>query len=161
DRISVLTGDWRDVPSLFPPCSFDLVFANPPYRSVGTGKVSPRSEVFLAKHMAQGGWEALLKAAAWALRAKGMLCLIYHADGLVSLMACLRQAHLEPKSLRLVHSFVGSEAEFALVSARREGREGLKVLPPLILYSRKGNRPTPELEAIYGSFRPAPEGNLS
>jgi len=160
-RISVLKADWSDVPSLFPPCSFDLVFANPPYRSVGTGKVSPRGEVFLAKHIPQGGWEALLRASAWALKAKGMLCLISHASGLVSLMVRLRQAHLEPKSLWLVHSFAGSEAESAVVSAGKEGREGLRVLPPLILYSEKGNRPTPDLKAIYGSFRSAQEGSVS
>jgi len=158
-RIFVLAEDWRNVPSLFPPHSFDLVFANPPYRSVGSGRVSPRGEVSLAKHGPQGRLESLVKAAVWVLKAKGTLSLIYHANGLVPLMACVRQAHLEPKSLRLVHSFFGSEAEFALVSARKEGREGLKVLPPLILYSGKGNRPSPDLEAIYGSFRSAQEGN--
>ena len=158
-RVSILVADWRDAPSLFPPYSFDLVFANPPFRSMGTGKMSPRREVALAKHGPQGGLEGLVRAASRVLKAKGTLALIYHASFLVPLMISLRQAHLEPKCLCLVHSFSESEAEFALVGARKEGKTGLRVLPPLILYSGNGDRPSPELQAIYSSFQEAEKGS--
>jgi len=158
-RIGVLVADWRNVPFLLPPSSFDLVFANPPFRSVGSGKMSPRREVALAKHSPHGGLEDLVRASSGVLKAEGTLALIYHASSLVPLMVALRQANLESKSLRLVHSFSGSEAEFALVGARKEGKAALRVLPPLILYSGKRNRPSPELEAIYSSFEATREGN--
>jgi tRNA1Val (adenine37-N6)-methyltransferase len=159
DRITVQVRDWRDASSRFPPHSFDLVFANPPFRAVGTGRVSPRAEVALAKHGPQGALKGLLKAASWVLRARGILALIYHVSSLAELVGSLRQANLEPKYLCLVHSLPESEAEFALVGACKEGRTGLKAWPPLILFSAKGGPPSPELEAIYRSFRPAREGN--
>lgn len=158
-RMAILVADWRNAPLLFAPCCFDLVFANPPFRSVGTGKMSPRGEVALAKHGPRGGLEGLARAASGVLKAKGTLALIYHANSLVPLVVSLHLANLEPKCLRLVHSFSGSEAEFALVGARKEGKAGLRVLPPLILYVGEGNRPSPELEAIYGSFEAAREGS--
>ncbi|HEX9920764.1 MAG TPA: methyltransferase domain-containing protein [Candidatus Methylomirabilis sp.] len=153
-RVSVLVADWRAGPRLLSPNSFDLVLANPPYRALGSGRSSPRPQVALAKHGPQGGLEHLLRAAFWALRARGTLALIYHCSGLAGLIVSLRQAGLEPKRLRLVHSFPESEAEFALVSARKGARPELKALSPLILYTGRGRRqPSLELEVIYGSFR--------
>ena len=154
-RVRVLVADWRKASYLFPPGSFDLVLANPPYRAAGTGRSSPRPEVALAKHGPQGGLGDLLRASSWVLEAKGTLGLIYQSSRLVDLMIRLRQDHLEPKCLRLVHSFPGSEAEFALVGARKEARLGLQVLPPLILYSEKGGSLSPEAAAIYSSFQKA------
>jgi tRNA1Val (adenine37-N6)-methyltransferase len=152
-RISVLVANWGRVSCIFPPDFFDLALANPPYRAVGTGRFSPLPEVARAKHGPQGGLEDLLKASSWALKAKGTLALIYHCSGLVHLMICMHQAGIAPKCLRLVHSFPGSEAEFALISARKGGRPGLQVLPPLILYSEKGGSPSSEVMAIYSSFQ--------
>jgi tRNA1Val (adenine37-N6)-methyltransferase len=152
-RIQVLVADWGRASHFFPPGFFDLVVANPPYRVEGTGRSSPRPEVALAKHGPQGGLQDLLKAASWVLKAKGIVALIYHASSLADLMANLREVRLEPKRLRLVHSFPGCEAEFALLSARKEARLGLQVLPPLVLFSERGGSPSSELAAIYHSFR--------
>jgi tRNA1Val (adenine37-N6)-methyltransferase len=152
-RISVLAADWGKVPSLFASDSFDLVLANPPYRTVGTGRSSPLPEVALAKHGRRGGLGELLRASSWVLKAKGTLALIYHSSGLADLMIGLRQARLEPKLLRLVHSFPESGAELALISARKGGRPGLRVSPPLILYAGRGGSPSSEMAAIYNSFR--------
>ena len=155
-RISILVADWRSTASLFPPDSFDLVLANPPYRAWGTGRLSPMKEVALAKHGPEGGLEDLLESASHVLRPGATLALIYHASALASVMVSLRRAHLEPKSCCLVHSYPESEAEFALVEARKGGRPGLKVLAPLILYSKGRTRPrslSSDLEAIYNSFQ--------
>lgn len=163
-RIRILMADWRSAPCLFSPRSFDLVLANPPYRAVGTGRLSPKPEVALAKHCPPGSLEDMVRASSWVLKSKGTFALIYHCSGLGRLMVSLCRANLEPKYLRLVHSHRESDAEFVLMAARREGRSNLKVFPPLILYSGKeDSRPSPELEAIYGFFAaPKPhEGKAS
>lgn len=154
-RVRVLVADWRTASSLFPPGSFDLALANPPYRAVGTGRSSPRPEIALAKHSPPGALEDLVKASSWVLKAKGALVLIYHSSGLAHLVMALRQSRLEPKHLCLVHSFPGSDAEFALVSARKEGRPGLQAHPPLILYSEPGGCLSPDAVSIYHSFHKA------
>jgi tRNA1Val (adenine37-N6)-methyltransferase len=46
--------------------------------------------------------------------------------------------------LRLIHSFPDSAPEMALISARRGGRRGLKVFPPLVIFRSPGNY-TPEV----------------
>ncbi|HTR44383.1 MAG TPA: hypothetical protein VMH06_01645, partial [Thermodesulfovibrionales bacterium] len=51
----------------------------------------------------------------------------------------LRPARMEMKRLRCVHSLSSSEAKMVLVEAVKEGRPGLKVERPCILYDREGH----------------------
>jgi len=46
---------------------------------------------------------------------------------------------MEMKRLRCVHSLPSSEAKMILVEAVKEGRSGLKIESPCILYDREGD----------------------
>jgi tRNA1(Val) A37 N6-methylase TrmN6 len=50
----------------------------------------------------------------------------------VDLLVRMRGFDLEPKKIRIVYPGLQTEAKLALVEASLGGREGLKVLPPLI-----------------------------
>jgi tRNA1(Val) A37 N6-methylase TrmN6 len=59
----------------------------------------------------------------------------------------MRDANLEPKRLRIVHSFGDSRASLVLVEGVKGGRSGIEVLPPLIVY-KKGKEYTAEVAAM-------------
>ena len=40
DRISIVQGDIREADRIFAPASFDLITCNPPYRAVGSGRIT-------------------------------------------------------------------------------------------------------------------------
>ncbi len=147
-KVRILRGDYRDVAGIFPPQSFDHVVSNPPYHPSGSGRVSPNRSRAQARHELTGSVEAVVDAARYLLRTKGRLWLCYPPARLASLLGCLRGYGFEPKRLRMVHGRKELPACMALLESVRGGREGLEVLPPLILY-RNGNAYTEELEGIY------------
>lgn len=149
DRVQIVEGDLRRIGALLAPASFDLVVCNPPYREVGRGRLNPDPEKGQAKHELSATLQEVIAAIRYALAPKGRACLIYHASRLADLLTRLRAERLEPKLLRSVHSFPCADAELILVEARRDGRPGLRMLPPLFLYQARGGAISPPLEEIY------------
>jgi tRNA1Val (adenine37-N6)-methyltransferase len=74
--------------------------------------------------------------------------MIFHPERLFELIDALRAENLEPKRIRFVHNDSGSVAKIVLVEAVKEGRAGLKVERPLILYNKDGSY-TAEVKAMY------------
>ena len=50
ERVAIRHADILEARKLFPPSSFDLVVANPPYRKRGSGRISPKPGRDLARH---------------------------------------------------------------------------------------------------------------
>jgi tRNA1(Val) A37 N6-methylase TrmN6 len=82
------------------------------------------------------------------LRWGGSFCLVHKPERLTDLCCTLRAAGLEPKRLREVCKQAGSAPSLLLMEARRGGKPGLTIQPPLLLRNADGS-PTAELDAIY------------
>jgi len=151
-KIKVVRGDVRQIGALALAGSFDAVVCNPPYRKSGSGRLSPNDEKQIARHEINGALPDFLRAAASLLRGKGRIALVYGAGRMIDLLAAMRQLKLEPKRLRMVHSFAGAEASLVLVEGVKDGRSGIKILPPLIVF-RRGKEYSEEVaKLIAGEF---------
>jgi len=99
-----------------------------------------------------GDLNDFLRAGAFLLRDKGQMALVYPAVRSADLIFALRQARIEPKRLRMVHSFQGAEASLLLVEGVKSGRAGVKILPPLVIYG-EDKKFTDEAAAIIAGPR--------
>lgn len=124
--------------ALPPAGSMDLVVANPPYRLPGSGRLSPSGQRTRALFETHGTLPAFAGAAARLLRTGGRSCWVYGPDRLPDLLLALRATGQEPRRLRCVHSRAHGPAARVLVEARRAGRPGLVVEPPLVLNAGQG-----------------------
>jgi tRNA1Val (adenine37-N6)-methyltransferase len=131
--------------------SFDLVLLNPPFRDPGSGRVSRHLEKRAARFEGRAGLGEFLDGAAYALGNQKSLCLVYLAEKVASLVEMLRARRLEPKRLLLVHGHASAPAKIILVEAKKNGRPGLKVEPPLLLYTEAAGG---ELTEAAGAFCP-------
>ena len=147
DRVEIVQGDVRSVEPLFAPESFDLAVCNPPYRAPRSGRINPDPEKRIARHETEGYLRDFLYAGSYLLRRGGTMALVYPATRAVDLLETMRQNGLEPKRLRLVHSFQQSPASLLLVEGVKGGRDELAIMPPLVVY-RQGKEYTAELKAI-------------
>jgi tRNA1Val (adenine37-N6)-methyltransferase len=151
-KIKIVRGDVRQIGTIAQTESFDGVVCNPPYRKPGSGRLSPNDEKQIARHEINGALPDFLRAAALLLRGKGRIALVYGAGRVIDLLAAMRQLKLEPKRLRMVHSFAGAEASLILVEGVKDGRSGIKILPPLIIF-RHGKEYSEEVvKLIAGEF---------
>jgi tRNA1Val (adenine37-N6)-methyltransferase len=138
DKIDVMKGDIREIENFIPPHSFDAVVSNPPYRRLQSGRINPEREKAQARHEILGALDDFLRAAAYALRPRGRIYLIYPARRMVELICRMREKCLEPKRCRMVHSYPATRGEFILVAGVAGGREEMAVEPPLYIYDRDG-----------------------
>ncbi len=150
DSIRIIQGDIRDLPEELSAGSCDIVTANPPYRNQDTGRVAPDDERGMARHELSGGIDDFLRAAAFLLKNGGRFYVVYLAERLAELLTKMCCFRLEPKRLRMVHSRAGEAARMVLVEGRKDGKPGMVVEAPLIIYKGEGRGYAEEVLAMYG-----------
>jgi len=121
---------------LFPEGRAALVVCNPPYRRPNTGRISPNKEKQIARHECEGTLGDFIAAGAYLLPAKSRMAVIYSAVRAVDLIDTMRRSRIEPKRVRMVHSFAETEASLVLAEGVKGGKSGVKVHAPLVIYER-------------------------
>ena len=148
ERITVLQADLTQPKELPTASTFDLIIANPPYFSTDSGAVSADSARRTARSECACTLDDLCAAAMRLLRSGGQFCLVFRIERMVELLLALRTHRLEPKRLRFVQNKADSAPSLLLLEARKDGHEGLRIEPPLILRTVDGQE-TDELKRIY------------
>lgn len=153
DRISIVQGDIREADRIFAAASFDFITCNPPYRLLGSGRVSggspdgtdPRA---IARHEILCTFDDVVLAAKKLLRTGGRLYLVHRPLRLPELFTKLCLAGIEPKRMRLVHPRTGQPPNMVLLDCVKGGAPELRVDPPLFVYGEDGGY-TEELKRLY------------
>ncbi len=146
--IEVVGGDLRRLSRRDLGGRFDAVVSNPPFRAAGRGRVCRNDGRAVARHEITLALDDLLQAARRLLDPGGRLALIYDAGRAADLLCGMRAHGLEPKRLRFVHGTARHPARMLLVEARRGGRPGVLVEPPLLLFDAQGGC-TAEAQACF------------
>ncbi len=149
ERIDIRQGDLREIEKTFRPGRFQRVVCNPPYYRIGEGRRNVTAEQAAARHEITADIEAMAAAAGWLLHKGGKLDLVYPSARLATLVAVLRDSDLEPKRLRVVHSYPGSPGKLVMIEAQKGGGEELAVLPPFFVYRRQGGEYSEEMARCY------------
>jgi tRNA1(Val) A37 N6-methylase TrmN6 len=150
-RIEILRGDVRRSSQIAAAASFDVAVCNPPYRKPTSGRLSANDERQIARHEMKGELGDFLRAANFLLRANGCMALVYSPVRLTDLLTAMREVHIEPKRLRMVHSFPGASASLILVEGVKGGRSGLNVLEPMTVYQRPNEYSEEVADVIAGA----------
>jgi tRNA1(Val) A37 N6-methylase TrmN6 len=148
-RVKMIQGDVRSVAHILPMGAFDAVVCNPPFRQAGSGRANADGEKRIARHEIKVKLADFISAGAYLLRRGGRMALVCPATRSVELLRIMSDKKIEPKRMRMVHAYAGSAAILALVEGVREGKSGLAVLPPLVVYKRP-NALTREVGAMLG-----------
>jgi tRNA1Val (adenine37-N6)-methyltransferase len=120
------------------PESFDMVTANPPYRDPGTGRLSSRADRNPARFEVRGTVEDFVAGAAYAVRNRGRVGMVFPAERLDVLLALMREHRLTPKRVCPVYSRAGEPARLVLVEARKNGGPGMVLEQGVKLYEGTG-----------------------
>jgi len=142
ERATLRTGDLRDTAALPAAGSMDYAVSNPPYFSVGSGASAAGDARQTAREETNCTLADVCAAAARILRWGGRFALVHRPERLTDLLCTLRAHGLEPKRLRFVVPAAESAPSLVLTEARRGGKSGLTVEPPLIIGS-------PEWDKVY------------
>ncbi len=147
-KLFIIKGDIKT--SLFKSGIFDVIFSNPPYFKSKSGRKSPYEIENIARRDVEFELDEFLKKVSSLLKNKGKFYLVFTALRLAELIYLLKKNKLEPKLLRLVYSYPGSEAKLVLLLAVKNAKEEIRIFSPLYIYnSPKGNY-TEEVKNMLG-----------
>ena len=128
-EIQFLCADAAEAPALLGHGAFSAAVMNPPYFVSGDWAQNPSRS--LARHDAGDTLKTFLCAAFALLKNGGKLFVIFPASALGELFASLACARLTPKRIRFVYAAAGGQALRVLIEAKKDGKPGLVVEPPL------------------------------
>ena len=148
-QICIRQGDIRMAGELMGRGCFDVVTSNPPYMKQGGGLTNPDDSKAISRHEVLCSFRDVAQQAACLLKPGGRFYLVHRPERLAELITTLKEAGLEPKRIRMVHSFQDSQASMVLIESARGGGSFLTVEKPLIIYQEQGVY-TEEILQIYG-----------
>jgi len=135
--ITIIQEDFRNLKNNFKNQQFDVVVSNPPYISMGQGKINPSINEAIARHEIKGDLEDMISVSNYLLKNKGRIYLIYRSAKLIKLVITLKRYGIEPKVIKLIHPRPGENANLVLLEGIKSGKEELKIEDPIFLYSNK------------------------
>ena len=163
DNIHFIQADLRNHPWIDALERFDMVLTNPPYRKVGTGRISPDPSRAVARHETHGDVSDFARAASALLRDGGASTWIFLAERFDDLLEAVKNAGMEPVRTRYVISRAGEKPSLVLLEALKgEGLGKVYEEKPLVLYEKEGERNyTEEARAIiYGEANGESESRI-
>jgi len=138
DRVEIICDDVIALRKRFPVSSFDLVVANPPYRTPGSGRMSPRAGRDLARHESSAGLADFLSVAKYLVKPGGRICIIYHVSRLTEIFAQAAILKLALLRMRMVHANPLAKSSMVLVELIKARKNDLEVLSPLFVHDASG-----------------------
>lgn len=149
EKIRIVQGDIKEASRLFGKASFDVVTSNPPYMNDCHGLKNPDLPKAIARHEIFCTLEDVIREAALLLKTGGRFYMVHRPHRLVEILSVLKEYHLEPKRMKLVHPFADREANMVLIESVRGGRSMMKVEAPVVVFRAPGIY-SEEIQTTYG-----------
>lgn len=140
DKIELLNMDAKDITKCFETDTFDLITCNPPYfKNNETSKKNSNDIKTLARHEVTITLEDIMKLSRKLLKNNGSLVMVHRVERLSEIIELSKKYNLEIKKIRFIYPKIDHEANMLLVEAVKNGKPGIKIMPPLIVHDEEGN----------------------
>lgn len=127
--------------------SFDIITCNPPFfKNVITNDSNYK---LLARHEKTLNLEQILIIAKKLLKNNGVIALVNRPERMIDIITEMKNNNIEPKKIQLVYPFKGKNANILLIEGSKNGKPGLKILPPLFAHNNDGSY-TEEIKKFFG-----------
>lgn len=134
DNMIAVNGDIRSWES---DIQFDVISCNPPYFTAGKHKDDEKKASF--RHQITLTDRDVAQAAYRLLKDNGKLCVCQRPQRLARVIYAMKSNRIEPKIIRFVRQRTDSPNPWlVLVDGRKNGGEGLTVMPDLIMENPAG-----------------------
>ena len=152
NNLQIINADLRELKGVVPFSQFNVVTCNPPYKKGGAGITNSNEARYIARHEAECTLADVCSAASKLLISSGRFCVCHRPERLSDIIDEMRRNKIEPKRLRTVHQREGLEPWLILVEGRRDGKSGMRIMPPLYIENNDGEL-SDEMKQIYGIYK--------
>ncbi len=138
-QIEIINADINDIYKNYDVGSFDLITCNPPYfKYSATSNVNISDYKTLARHEVKLNINQIMTISKYLLNNNGIIGIVHRPERLNDIIEAMRNNNIEPKRIQFVYPHKDSEANILLVEGRKNGRPGVKIMPPMISHDLQG-----------------------
>ena len=140
NKIELLNMDAKELTKKFETDTFDLITCNPPYfKNSEMSKKNSNDIKTIARHEITITLEDIFKISRKLLKNNGKLVMVHRIDRLNEIIELSKKYNLEIKRMEFIYPRINEDANMIIIEAHKNGKPGLKVLPPIIVHDEKGN----------------------
>lgn len=148
DQIHLSCGDVSDLKNKFQSDSFDVVTCNPPYfKTLSSNYINQNFIKSIARHEIFLNLDIIFRQAFYLLKTGGVFAMVHRTERFIEIIEKMKQYHLEPKRVQFIYPKEGKNSDLFLIEAVKNGKNGLKMLYPLIIH-KDDNTYTDEVSKI-------------
>jgi tRNA1Val (adenine37-N6)-methyltransferase len=150
DKMHITHGNYVEINKYYKAETFSHVICNPPFYEIGRGRPSKHNEAYLARHQTVSTTVDLAASIAFVLKNRGTMAIVFPAELSAYLVNALKEKKIEPKRFRPVYSYPeATSASLVLLECCKNGGIGMKLLPPLYIYTKRNGEYTEEVKKMY------------
>lgn len=139
NQIELINDDARNLFDIFESDTFDVITCNPPYFKTNNKKFENDNEVkALARHEKYLTLDDIFMLSRKLLKNNGKFAMVHRTERLVEIIETAKKYNFEVKKLRFVYPKITKNSDLVLIECVLNGKPGLKMLPPLIVYDVEG-----------------------
>ena len=148
---NIINDDIKNLSNLYESDSFDIITCNPPYFKYDKNKslINEDEEKAIARHEITLNLEKLFAIAKKLLKNNGVISIVHRPERFVEVVEEMKKNNIEPKKVQFVYPKKDMEANIMLIEGSKNGKPGLKILPPLYTHLENGDY-TEEVLKIFG-----------
>ena len=150
NQIKLINDNIKNLKKFFNTETFDIITCNPPYFKKKDGSIINENKVkSIARHEIEMELEDVMIISKALLKNEGSLVLVHRTERLIEIIELMKKYNIEPKRMRLIYPKVNTESNLVLIDGRKNGKDGLKILPPLYIHN-EDNSYTKEVLEMFG-----------
>lgn len=148
NKFEIINDNIKNLDKYFEANSIDAIVSNPPYKKDNSGLKNESEAKLISRHEITASLEDFISISSKMLKNNGNLYMVHRPERLADLFYLLKKYNLEPKKLRMIHSYENSKPKLILVKATKNAKSFLNIEEPLIIYNQDGTY-TDEIFKIY------------
>ena len=140
DRIKLLNTDVKKLINLYETDTFDVITCNPPYFKVKeSSNLNDNKIKTIARHEIYLELDDIFSISKKLLKNNGIISIVHRPERLIEIIESMKKNNIEPKRIRFVYPKKNSESNILLIEGTKNGKPGVKIMPPLYVHDEYGN----------------------
>ena len=139
NQIQIINKDINEFYNFEETDSYDIITCNPPFfKYKETSNINKNDYKTIARHEVKLNLDNIFNIAKKLLKNNGVIAIVHRPERLVEIIEAMKKNNIEPKKVRFVYPKKNMEANILLIEGSKNGKPGLKILPPLYSHEESG-----------------------
>ncbi len=139
-QIKLLNKDIKELTDIYDTDTFDIITCNPPFFKTKDSSIINKNDIkSIARHEIKIKLDDIFFISRKLLKNNGSVAIVHKTERLIDIIGSMKKHNIEPKRIQFIYPKVDKESNLVLIEGSKNGKPGLKILPPLYIHDKNGN----------------------